>query len=294
MQTTLGSEIGWGAAGLAIGAAIGAFNGVFVALLRLQPIVVTLASMFIVQGITLLVMDKPGGQIAPDFSTFLTGSAIPNVLPAAVVILGIALLLWTALAHSRFGTSLYAVGSDEDAAAAAGIRVVPTEFAAYTLAGLMYGAAGVFVSAQTGSGDPLVGNPLLLQVFAAIVIGGTVFGGGRGGCLGSVFGSYSLMLIINILLILNVSPTTRPSWKARFWRWRRWASRSTGGRRSRNGCAGSRIARGCRVATRPRNRRGRWYSSPSRCRPANGCPGGGAMPRICATRCRPMSVSCWC
>ncbi len=205
MQESFGSEIGWGLAGLAIGAAIGAFNGVFVALLRLQPIVVTLASMFIVQGITLLVMDKPGGQIAPDFSTFLTGSAIPDVLPAAIVILAAALLAWTALAHSRFGTSLYAVGSDQDAAAAAGIEVVRTEFAAYTLAGLMYGAAGVFVSAQTGSGDPLVGNPLLLQVFAAIVIGGTVFGGGRGGCLGSVFGSYSLMLIINILLILNIS-----------------------------------------------------------------------------------------
>jgi ribose transport system permease protein len=112
---------------------------------------------------------------------------------------------WGALAHSRFGTSLYAVGSDKDAASAAGLKVVPTEFASYTLAGLMYGAAGVFVSAQTGSGDPLVGDPLLLQVFAAVVIGGTVFGGGRGGCLGSVFGSYSLMLIINILLILNVS-----------------------------------------------------------------------------------------
>jgi ribose transport system permease protein len=205
MQASLGSEIGWGLAGLAIGAAIGAFNGLFVAMLRLQPIVVTLATMFIVQGATLLVMDKPGGQLPPDFSTFLTGAAIPDVLPSAIVILVIALLAWTALAHSRFGTALYAVGSDEGAAAAAGIRVGRTEFAAYTLAGLMYGAAGVFVSAQTGSGDPLGGNPLLLQVFAAIVIGGTVFGGGRGGCLGSVFGSYSLMLIINILLVLNVS-----------------------------------------------------------------------------------------
>jgi ribose transport system permease protein len=205
MQPGLGSEAGWALAGLAIGAAIGAFNGLFVALLRLQPIVVTLATMFIVQGITLLVMPQPGGQIPPDFSSFLTGTAIPDVLPAAIVILAIALLAWAALAHSRFGTSLYAVGSDEDAAASAGIRVVRTEFAAYVLAGMMYGAAGVFVSAQTGSGDPLGGDPLLLQVFAAIVIGGTVFGGGRGGCPGSVFGSYSLLLIINILLILNVS-----------------------------------------------------------------------------------------
>lgn len=205
MQANLGSEVGWALAGLGFGAAIGAFNGVFVAVLRLQPIVVTLATMFIVQGITLLVMEQPGGQIPPDFSTFLTGTAIPGVLPAAIIILAIALLAWSALAHSRFGTSLYAIGSDKGSAAAAGIKIIPSEFAAYTLAGLMYGAAGVFVSAQTGSGDPLAGNPLLLQVFAAIVIGGTVFGGGRGGCLGSVFGSYSLLLIINILLILNVS-----------------------------------------------------------------------------------------
>jgi ribose transport system permease protein len=205
MQAGFGSETGWALAGLAIGAAVGAFNGLFVAVLRLQPIVVTLATMFIVQGITLLVMPQPGGQIPPDFSSFLTGAAIPEMLPAAIVILAIALLAWAALAHSRFGTSLYAVGSDEDAAASAGIRVVPTEFAAYVLAGVMYGAAGAFVSAQTGSGDPLCGDPLLLQMFAAIVIGGTVFGGGRGGCLGSVFGSYSLLLIINILLILNVS-----------------------------------------------------------------------------------------
>ena len=88
MQACLGSEVGWGLAGLAIGAAMGAFNGVFVAVLRLQPIVVTLATMFIVQGITLLIMEQPGGQIPPDFSTLLTGSAIPNVLPAAIVILG--------------------------------------------------------------------------------------------------------------------------------------------------------------------------------------------------------------
>ena len=65
----------------------GAFNGFFVAVVRLQPIVVTLSSMFIVQGITLLVMDKPGGAIAPEFSSFLAGDAIPNVLPAPIAVL---------------------------------------------------------------------------------------------------------------------------------------------------------------------------------------------------------------
>jgi ribose transport system permease protein len=205
MQATLGSEILWGLAGLGIGAVVGAFNGLFVAWLRLQPIVVTLATMFIVQGATLLVMEKPGGQIPQDFAAFFTGNAIPGMVPAALAVLIVTLLLWAGLRHSRFGTALYAVGSDKDAANAAGIAVPRTEFLAYALAGLVYGAAGVFVSAQTGSGDPLVGNPLLLQVFAAVVIGGTALGGGRGGCLGSAIGAYSLMLVVNILLILNVS-----------------------------------------------------------------------------------------
>lgn len=205
MQATLGSEIGWGLAGLGIGAAVGAFNGLFVAWLRLQPIVVTLATMFIAQGATLLVMEKPGGQIPQDFASIFTGNAVPGVVPAALAVLVVVLLLWAALKHSRFGTALYAVGSDVDAARSAGIQVPRTIFVTYALAGLVYGAAGVFVSAQTGSGDPLVGDPLLLQVFAAVVIGGTVFGGGRGGCLGSAIGAYSLMLVVNILLILNVS-----------------------------------------------------------------------------------------
>ena len=80
-----------------------------------------------------------------------------------------------------------------------------TQFLVYVIAGGCYGLAGVFISAQTGSGDPLVGNPLLLQMFAAVVVGGTRLGGGRGGPLGTVFGAYILMIVVNILLVLNVS-----------------------------------------------------------------------------------------
>lgn len=205
MQAGLGAEIGWSLGGLVVGGVVGAFNGFFVAVLRLQPIVVTLSTMFIIEGATLLVMDKPGGQIPEDFGTFLTGAVIPDILPAPILLLALVLLVWAGLKHSRFGTALYAVGSDGEAAAYAGVRVRATKFAAYVLAGLCYGAAGIFVTAQTGSGDPLVGDPLLLQVFTAIVIGGTALGGGRGGCFGSAIGAYSLMLIVNILLVLNVS-----------------------------------------------------------------------------------------
>ena len=193
------------AAGIAIGMAAGAFNGFFVAVLRLQPIVVTLSTMFILQGATLLIMDKPGGAVAPALAEFYMGDAVPGLVPMPLALLATLGLAWAWFKRTRAGVALYAVGSDAESARAAGLRVDATRFLAYVMAGGLYGLAGVFLSAQTGSGDPLVGNPLLLSLFAAVVVGGTRLGGGRGGPMGSVFGAYILMIVVNILLVLNVS-----------------------------------------------------------------------------------------
>jgi ribose transport system permease protein len=195
----------WTLAGVCVGMATGAFNGVFIVFLRLQPIVVTLSTMFILQGVTLLVMEKPGGFVAPDLGSFYLGDAIPGVLPMPLVLLGSLVALWLWLKATPFGTALYAIGSDENAARSAGVRVDLVRFGVYVLAGGFYGLAGVFISAQTGSGDPLVGNPLLLSVFTAAVLGGTRLGGGKGGPAGSILGAYILMGVVNILLVLNVS-----------------------------------------------------------------------------------------
>ncbi len=195
----------WSFAGIGVGMATGAFNGAFIAFMRLQPIVVTLSTMFILQGLTLLVMEKPGGFVAPDLGTFYLGDAIPNLLPMPLVLLGFLLLLWLWLKSTRFGTALYAIGSDENAARSSGVRVDLVRFLTYVVAGGCHGLAGVFISAQTGSGDPLVGNSLLLSIFAAVVLGGTRLGGGKGGPAGSIIGAYILMSVVNILLVLNVS-----------------------------------------------------------------------------------------
>jgi ribose transport system permease protein len=195
----------WTLIGVGIGMLAGAFNGFFVAFLRLQPIVVTLSTMFILQGVTLLVMDKPGGFVSPSLGSFYVGDAITEFLPMPIVLMGIVILAWLWFKNTRFGTAVYAIGSDPDAARSAGLRVDFTRFGVYVLAGGCYGLAGVFISAQTGSGDPLIGNPMLLQIFAAVVVGGSRLGGGRGGCVGSIFGAYILMMVVNVLLVLNVS-----------------------------------------------------------------------------------------
>jgi ribose transport system permease protein len=192
-------------AGVGVGMASGAFNGFFVAVLRMQPIVVTLATMFILQGLTLLIMDKPGGQIAPGLSDLMIGDAIPDALPKPILLIGFVLLLWAWLKRTNLGIGIYAIGSDVDAARSVGVRTRLVRFFVYVIGGGCYGVAGVFISAQTGSADPLIGDPILLQMFAAVVVGGATLGGGRGGPLGSAFGAYALMMVVNILLVLNVS-----------------------------------------------------------------------------------------
>src|ERR1700712_5638867 len=130
MGSSLASQIAFGLAALGIGAAVGAVIGVFVAYIRLQSIVVTLATMFMVQGITLLIANKPGGAIAPEFVAFLTGDAIPGLLPAPVAVVGVAALVWLLIRMTRFGVGLYAVGSDEDGAFASGLSTRWVKFRA--------------------------------------------------------------------------------------------------------------------------------------------------------------------
>ena len=204
-QDTLAAQVLAVLAGLAAGAAVGAFNGFFVAYFRLQSIVVTLSTMFLVRGLTLLILPDPGGHVAPGLTALLSGSAIASVLPSSVLLVLAGLAIWLVIKNRPFGTALYAVGSDPEAARSAGLSVARTKFWAFTLGGLFYGAAGIFISAQTGSADPLVGDPLLLQTFTAVVLGGTTLAGGRGGAVGSVIGAYTLMIMVNILLALDVS-----------------------------------------------------------------------------------------
>ena len=205
MTAAPGWELAWTLAGVAAGCVAGAVNGWFIGYLRLQPIVVTLATMFMTQGATLLIMPEPGGVVPPGYSAALTGDAAPGLVPMPLVILVGLLLLWGLLRRTRFGVALYAIGSDEQAARANGVDCARVKFAAYVIAGGTYGIAGVFLTAQTGSADPLVGPPMLLPILVAVVLGGTPLHGGRGGCLGTVFGAFTLMLTVNVLLVINVS-----------------------------------------------------------------------------------------
>jgi ribose transport system permease protein len=204
IQDSTGSQASMVVVALAVGAGIGLVNGLLVTVLRIPSIVATLAMSFFWGGVALLILSQPGGAVPEQFVFWFTDNA-GGVFPNALILLIVVVLLWLYLKRTRLGRALYAVGGDPAAAAANGIRVRVTTMAAYTLGGLLYGLAGAFLTAQSASGDPNVGGPLLLSIFAAVVIGGTAFGGGKGDLVGSIIGAFILYLISDVLFALGVS-----------------------------------------------------------------------------------------
>ena len=202
--TSQGSQSAMVPLALLIGLGTGLVNGLLVNLIKIPSIVATLAMSFFWGGIALLVLKQPGGSVPLDFVGWFTGN-IGTSIPAVLVLILVVVALWLLLKRTRLGQAIYAVGGDPAAAAANGVRVKLTSVIAYSLGGVLYGLAGIVLTAQSASGDPHLGDPLLLPVFAAVVIGGTVFGGGKGDVVGSIIGAYILYIIADILFALGVS-----------------------------------------------------------------------------------------
>jgi ribose transport system permease protein len=188
---------------LAIGLAAGLVNGIFVARLGMPPIIVTLATMSVWQGVALLVLPDPGGSVPASFQEAVTGGFSA---PAMGVVGQLALIgAGTWLLSSRFGLHLRSIGGDEQAARMSGVRVQNVKVAAYVLAGLLAALGGMYLATTAASGSPTVGDSFILTSLAAVVIGGVPLAGGRGTALGVVMGALILTITGSLLYFADVS-----------------------------------------------------------------------------------------
>jgi ribose transport system permease protein len=199
---------------LAMGFTLGALNGLLIVITRVPDIVVTLAMLFVLQGAALLVLPSPGGAVADWLKAAISGTvpvpllpdAVTAWIPRALVLLVVALaLVWIPLRRSRLGLSIYAIGSSELAAFRSGVPVARTRILAYAFAGLFAAMGGLSLTMSTGIGAPIPG-PYLLASVAAVVLGGVVLGGGRGGLLGPIVAVFVLRLVRTLLTLLAVDP----------------------------------------------------------------------------------------
>jgi ribose transport system permease protein len=204
MVDTLGSQVFWSLICLLIGLSAGLINGILVAIVRLPSIIVTLSTMFIYSGCALVLLPAPTGEIPLSYIDFWAG-ATGGVIPNSAILLIIVIIILIIVKRSSLGIGIFSVGSDENAAYMNGINIVRTKLLAYSFAGGFYSLAGMVLSANMGSGDPTIGTPLLLSTFAAVVVGGTPLGGGKGSFIGSLFGAGIMNIAVGVLFVLGGS-----------------------------------------------------------------------------------------
>ncbi len=193
-------------AALALGALIGIVNGLLVTRLRVHPLIVTLGTAAIIEGLILLYTLKPTGSVPIWFEDFAW--ARPAGIPvAAMVMAAIFAAVALFLAFTGLGRSIYAVGDNSEAASLRGIPVNQVLVFVYGASGFFAALAGVYFVSRTGVGDPRIGVPFTLASITPVIIGGTVLSGGKGGVIGTLFGVLLLALIGNVLNHMNV-PTS--------------------------------------------------------------------------------------
>ena len=184
----------------------GALSGVIIVVTRVPDIVITLAMSFVWAGVALLVLAKPTPGVPFDFQELAQGSALSPWIPNALLLLLVIPLVWVPLRRTRAGLSIYAVGSDRNAAFRSGVNLGWSRVLAYAVAGFFAGCGGLALSMTTGVGSPLAGTLYTLSAISAIVLGGVTLAGGRGGMLGPLAAAYILSLIPAVLIYLGIDP----------------------------------------------------------------------------------------
>jgi rhamnose transport system permease protein len=194
-------------AGLGIGLACGIANGIMVAIGRVPSLVVTLATLYIIRGIDILIVGGNEVDASSLPNAFLdipkdTIAGIPDIAIVVAVVIGIGAYY---LRSYRSGRDLYAIGSNPDAARLAGLPVGRRVFTAFAVSGAIAGVAGVLWAAQYGTINSTAGTGYELQVVSAVVVGGVAIFGGSGSVIGAAIGALLLTTISSALYVLGIS-----------------------------------------------------------------------------------------
>ena len=192
---------------IAVGALCGFANGMLITRLKLAPFIVTLGTMSIFRGISLLTNSGQNFKIK-SYTWLDKGDVlgIPSSIILVVIIMAAAGFL---LKHTRFGRYTYAIGSNTQTAFHAGINVNKTLVCIYTLTGALVGLAAMIIASRATTADPTAGDALELDIIAACIIGGCAPSGGRGNMLGTVIGTLLIAFIRNGLNMLHISPNVQ-------------------------------------------------------------------------------------
>lgn len=193
---------------LILGCILGVMNGLLISYGKLAPFIVTLATMTIFRGATLVYTN--GNPITKGLSdTFLfqfLGQGYIVGIPFPVIIMFIVFIILYVLLHkTAFGKSVYAIGGNEKAAYISGVKLNKVKIIIYSISGIMASISGLIITSRLSSAQPTAGASYEMDAIAAVVLGGTSLSGGKGRILGTLIGALIIGVLNNGLNIIGVS-----------------------------------------------------------------------------------------
>ncbi|HEO0439790.1 TPA: ribose ABC transporter permease [Streptococcus agalactiae] len=193
---------------VALGGILGMLNGLFISYGKLAPFIVTLATMTIFRGATLVYSN--GNPITAGLSdSFLfqfLGQGYIVGIPFPVILMFLTFIILYILLHkTAFGKSVYALGGNEKAAYISGIKLNKVKIIIYTISGIMASISGLIITSRLSSAQPTAGASYGMDAIAAVVLGGTSLSGGKGRIIGTLIGALIIGVLNNGLNIIGVS-----------------------------------------------------------------------------------------
>jgi ribose transport system permease protein len=189
-----------------VGIAIGLLNGVLVAYTRIPPFVVTLGTMSLARGLSLIATNAQPVPLGDASLMSLPGLRLFDVPVSILFFFACAIVLAFFLAKWPLGRAIYAVGGHEENARLTGLSIARVKLSVYALSGLLGGLAGVLMAARMGTGHPLAGTGYELVSISAVIIGGASLFGGIGRMSGLVAGVLLLGVLDSAINLSGLRP----------------------------------------------------------------------------------------
>lgn len=180
--------------GAAIGFGLGLVNGILVAEMKLQPFVATLGMMSVYRGVA----------YPQNFRDIMDGDVIGALSSSMILFLAVTVAVYILLKHTKFGTYLYSIGSNEEATRLSGVNVDFNKIMSYAICGVCVAFAGMVMLAKLGTGEPAAGASYETNAIAAAAIGGTSLAGGKGSIIGTFLGAILLQALKVGLVVCGV------------------------------------------------------------------------------------------
>ena len=195
---------------LIMGAIAGTINGIGIQLFKIPALAMTLIMATVIDGFTKAVTRGQPSLNLPKLFKFIIGQPIVGRFCAIILIAAIIIILFELMLNrSKFGKSIYVLGSNSNAAKMCGLRVNFIAISIYAISGAMACLAGLILVGYVGSGQMGMGNSYTMLSIAAVVIGGAKVSGGKGTLIGGVIGSIVLILLSTVLTSMGMPEGAR-------------------------------------------------------------------------------------